>query len=266
MRSQFRPMYSHSCNMLRNRSARRFLVCFANASTRWLLIKSIVYLQLSKRGRRWRYQYLPCYNPFKPHTFYFHLAFQLTFPSFYPPDHRRCRCRVGTAGEEEDEVGQVTRSWIRTSVKPCLPCTAKMPNLQLFKGIIQELSIFHYPIRNCILNTPTHQLLNVHSTIQELSVLWMFETDKWRHTSAVGSSSPSSSSSSSSSYSSSSTSTLGITAAVCWTVVQQVKGIDQFWEIAPLSTNEMVALITNHVKEYVLTSTWWYKFCRETAY
>ena len=26
---------------------------------------------------------------------------------------------------------------------------------------------------------------------------------------------------------------------------------------APLSKNEMEALITNHVKEYVLTNTWW---------
>ena len=35
---------------------------------------------------------------------------------------------------------------------------------------------------------------------------------------------------------------------------------------APISKNEMEALITNHVKEYVLTNTWWYKNCRETAY
>ena len=35
---------------------------------------------------------------------------------------------------------------------------------------------------------------------------------------------------------------------------------------APISKNEMEALITNHVKEYVLTNTWWYKICRETAY
>ena len=35
---------------------------------------------------------------------------------------------------------------------------------------------------------------------------------------------------------------------------------------APLSKNEMEALITNHVKEYVFNNTWWYKFCRETAY
>ena len=26
---------------------------------------------------------------------------------------------------------------------------------------------------------------------------------------------------------------------------------------APISKNEMEALITNHVKEYVLTKTWW---------
>ena len=26
---------------------------------------------------------------------------------------------------------------------------------------------------------------------------------------------------------------------------------------APISKNEMEALITNHVKEYVLTNTWW---------
>ena len=35
---------------------------------------------------------------------------------------------------------------------------------------------------------------------------------------------------------------------------------------APISTNEMEALITNHVKEYVLTNTRWYKICRETTY
>ena len=35
---------------------------------------------------------------------------------------------------------------------------------------------------------------------------------------------------------------------------------------APLSKNEMEARITNHVKEYVLTNTWSYKFCWETAY
>ena len=28
-------------------------------------------------------------------------------------------------------------------------------------------------------------------------------------------------------------------------------------ENAPISKNEMEALITNHVKEYVLTNTWW---------
>ena len=35
---------------------------------------------------------------------------------------------------------------------------------------------------------------------------------------------------------------------------------------APLSKYEMEALITNYVKEYVLTNTRWYKFWRETAY
>ena len=35
---------------------------------------------------------------------------------------------------------------------------------------------------------------------------------------------------------------------------------------ASISKNEMEALITNHVKEYVLTNTWWYKISRETAY
>ena len=35
---------------------------------------------------------------------------------------------------------------------------------------------------------------------------------------------------------------------------------------APISKNEMEAPITNHVKEYVLTNTWWYKICRESAY
>ena len=35
---------------------------------------------------------------------------------------------------------------------------------------------------------------------------------------------------------------------------------------APLSKNEMEALITNHVKEYVLTNTWSYNFCQGTAY
>ena len=34
----------------------------------------------------------------------------------------------------------------------------------------------------------------------------------------------------------------------------------------PPSKNEMEALITSHVNKYVLTNTWWYKFCRETAY
>ena len=32
-----------------------------------------------------------------------------------------------------------------------------------------------------------------------------------------------------------------------------IKGKDQYWERAPISTNEMEALISNHVKEYVLT-------------
>ena len=37
-------------------------------------------------------------------------------------------------------------------------------------------------------------------------------------------------------------------------------------EKAPLSKNEMEALITNQAKEYVWTNTWWYKFCWETAF
>ena len=42
----------------------------------------------------------------------------------------------------------------------------------------------------------------------------------------------------------------------CWLKVKTSIGN------APISKNEMEALITNHVKEYVLTN----KFCRETAY
>ena len=34
-----------------------------------------------------------------------------------------------------------------------------------------------------------------------------------------------------------------------------IKGKDQYWKRAPISTNEMEGLISNHVKEYVLTNT-----------
>ena len=44
----------------------------------------------------------------------------------------------------------------------------------------------------------------------------------------------------------------------------QFKGKDQYWKRPNFKKNEMEALITNHVKEYVLTNTW-YKICRETA-
>ena len=37
----------------------------------------------------------------------------------------------------------------------------------------------------------------------------------------------------------------------------RMKGKDQFWKRPLSQKNEMETLITNHVKENVLTTTWW---------